>query len=195
MIPLSGSCVGQRVDVALGQVGVVGDPDRAVLEVVDGVLVAHRHVVDAAVQPDRRVRTAGRRRLRVVDVAVGVPVVRDLPRLHVGQVDGRAARSRPPGRPAARRGPRRARPATRPTDSTSRNGDRRTGRSSVSVSLTASGYGGGRSAAAPHPISERTSSTTADSAHSASTPRRNRSRGSRWLARLPSGIATASSGR
>ena len=60
----------QRRDLVGGEVRVVGDPDRAVLEVVHRVLVAHRLVVGAAGQPLRVVRATDRRHLLVVDVLV-----------------------------------------------------------------------------------------------------------------------------
>ena len=112
-----GQLLGQRRPVVVGQVGVVGDPHRAVLEVVDGVLVAHRLVVDAAGQPDRRVRPAGGRVLRVGDVVRRVRAVGDLPRLDERQVEGAlglAPRPGAPGRPAGRRA-RRPAPATAAT--------------------------------------------------------------------------------
>jgi hypothetical protein len=44
--------VGERIDLGRGQIGLVADPDGAVLEGVDGVRVGHRLGVDAAVEPD-----------------------------------------------------------------------------------------------------------------------------------------------
>jgi hypothetical protein len=52
----------------LREVGGVGDPDRTVLQGVDGVLVADGLVVVAAVLPDGVVRAPGRRSLVVVYV-------------------------------------------------------------------------------------------------------------------------------
>lgn len=56
------------LDFVFGQVGPVGDPDRAVFQRVDGVEVAQRGVVDAAVLPGRVVVAAHGRALLVVDV-------------------------------------------------------------------------------------------------------------------------------
>src|SRR5215204_2092755 len=52
----------------LREVGGVGDPDRTVLQGVDGVLVADGLVVVAAILPDGIVRASGRRILLVVYV-------------------------------------------------------------------------------------------------------------------------------
>ena len=52
-------------DLVGGQAGLIGDPEAAVLEGVDGVLVRHRLVVDAGIEPDRRVVAADWRGLRV----------------------------------------------------------------------------------------------------------------------------------
>src|SRR5215212_7918471 len=54
--------------LVLREVGGVGDPDRTVLQGVDGVLVADGLVVVAAILPDGIVRASGRRILLVVYV-------------------------------------------------------------------------------------------------------------------------------
>src|SRR5690606_14575998 len=59
-------------DVAGRQVGGVGQPDGAVLEVVDEVLLGERGVVEAAVGPHRVVGPARRRVDRVLDVSPDV---------------------------------------------------------------------------------------------------------------------------
>lgn len=47
--------VTEGVDLILRQVGLVGDPDSPVLEVMDRVLARDRLIVRGAVQPDRGV--------------------------------------------------------------------------------------------------------------------------------------------
>ena len=68
-MPLSGRARVRLLDVVGVQARPVADPDGAVLEVVHGVLVADRLVVDAAVEPRRVVGAAGGRGRGVVDVA------------------------------------------------------------------------------------------------------------------------------
>lgn len=85
---LRGQLVGQLRDLDGGHLlGVVGEPDGAVLEAVDRVLVAHRLVVHPAGEPDRRVRPAGRRDTVVLDLVldvVGAQVLVDHDRVQRG---------------------------------------------------------------------------------------------------------------
>lgn len=71
-VRLAGDVGPQVGDLVGGQVRPVGDPDRAVLEGVDGILAGNRAGVDPAVLPDRGVGTASRGRLLVGDRAAHV---------------------------------------------------------------------------------------------------------------------------
>src|SRR5690606_22588636 len=69
---LLGGQVAQLLHLALGEVRLVREPDGAVLQRVDRVVVGNRLLIDAAVEPGRVVITAGRGTLLVLDRGLDV---------------------------------------------------------------------------------------------------------------------------